>query len=253
MIRLLSVSKTYSPGDAAPAVCDVSLVVGNGETVALVGTSGSGKTTLLKMINRLIEPTSGSVRINDVDVRTIEPSTLRRGMGFVLQNFGLFPHYTVEQNLGVVPSLLQWTPKHTDARARELLLKLHMQPDEFLQRYPSELSGGQQQRVALCRSLMSDPPILLMDEPFGALDPITRHDVRQEFMHLEEWRSKTVVLVTHDVEEAFMLADRVVLLDKGVVQQIGTPSELLNTPATEFVQRFLAVAPGARLYVEARA
>ncbi|MDZ4745787.1 MAG: ATP-binding cassette domain-containing protein, partial [bacterium] len=209
--------------------------------------------TLLKMINRLIEPTSGSVLLHGVDVRTIEPSVLRRGMGFVLQNFGLFPHYTVEQNLAVVPTLMQWTSERTRTRAHELLTKLHMQPEEFLHRYPKELSGGQQQRVALCRALMSDPPILLMDEPFGALDPITRHDVRLEFKHLEEWRTKTIVLVTHDIEEAFMLADRVVLLDKGVVHQIGTPAQLLHTPATEFVQRFLAVAPGARAYVEARA
>lgn len=250
MIALRSVTKSYG---AAPAVRDVSLRIETGETIALVGTSGSGKTTLLKVINRLIEPTQGSVLLDSVDVQTIEPSTLRRGMGFVLQNFGLFPHYTVEENLATVPGLLQWKPARTLERARELLVKLHMQPDEFLHRYPSELSGGQQQRVALCRALMADPPILLMDEPFGALDPITRHDVRQEFLHLDEWRTKTVVLVTHDIEEAFMLADRVVLLDKGVVQQIGTPRELLTQPATEFVQRFLAVAPAARLYVEGRA
>lgn len=247
MIELRSVTKSYA---SAAAVRDVSLRIATGETIALVGTSGSGKTTLLKMINRLIEPTHGSVLLDGVDVRTIDAPTLRRGMGFVLQNFGLFPHCTVEENLATVPVLLQWTRERTLERAREMLLKLQMIPDEFLHRYPSALSGGQQQRVALCRALMADPPILLMDEPFGALDPITRHDVRQEFLHLEEWRTKTVVLVTHDIEEAFMLANRVVLLDKGVVQQIGTPRELLSQPATEFVQRFLAVAPGARLYVE---
>ncbi len=251
MIELRSITKSYA--SSAPAVSDVSLVMETGETVALVGTSGSGKTTLLKTINRLIEPTSGTVFLDGVDVRTIKPSTLRRGMGFVLQNFGLFPHYTVEQNLAIVPELLQWTRDRADTRGRELLTKLHMQPSEFLHRYPSELSGGEQQRVALCRALMADPPVLLMDEPFGALDPITRYDVRDGFMHLDEWRTKTVVLVTHDIEEAFMLADRVVLLDKGVVQQIGTPRELLTQPATEFVRRFLAVAPGARLYVEGRA
>lgn len=248
MITLSDVTKTYSNAER-PAVSNISLAITKGETIALVGTSGSGKTTLLKTINRLIEPTSGTIMLEGVDIRTIDPSTLRRGMGFVLQNFGLFPHYTVEQNLSVVPTMLSWSRKRTYDRSIELLEKLHLPAAEFLNRYPSELSGGQQQRVALCRALMADPPVLLMDEPFGALDPITRHDVRNEFMHLDEWRSKTIVIVTHDIEEAFMLADRVVLLEQGVVQQVGTPSELLNSPATPFVERFLAVAPGARLWV----
>ncbi|GAA3947678.1 ABC transporter ATP-binding protein [Hymenobacter algoricola] len=223
-----------------PVVQDVSFALAAGETLVLLGPSGCGKTTLLKMLNRLIEPDSGTVEVGGHDVRTLAPETLRRGMGYVIQQAGLLPHYTVAENVAVVPRLLGHAPAAITARTEALLTRLHLPPAQFAHQYPQQLSGGQQQRVGLARALAADPPIVLLDEPFGALDPITRTAIRRDFRELEELLRKTIVLVTHDVGEAFELADRILLLDAGRVQQLGTPRELLFRPANEFVRRFFA-------------
>ena len=215
-------------------------MVAAGETLVLLGPSGCGKTTLLKLLNRLIEPDGGTVEINGLDVRDQRPETLRRGIGYVIQQVGLLPHYTVAENIAVVPKLLGHAPAAIAARTTALLTRLHLPPEQYAGQLPQQLSGGQQQRVGLARALAADPPIILMDEPFGALDPITRASIRREFRELEELKNKTVVLVTHDVTEAFELADRIMLLDAGQIQQLGTPRELLFRPANDFVRRFFA-------------
>ncbi|HEX8660167.1 MAG TPA: ATP-binding cassette domain-containing protein [Hymenobacter sp.] len=221
-------------------VQDVSFEVAAGETLVLLGPSGCGKTTLLKMLNRLIEPDGGTVEINGQDILAQRPEALRRGIGYVIQQVGLLPHYTVAENVAVVPRLLGHAPAAIAARTTALLTRLHLPPARYAEQYPHQLSGGQQQRVGLARALAADPPIVLLDEPFGALDPLTRAHIRREFRELEELRRKTVVLVTHDVVEAFELADRIMLLDAGQIQQVGTPRELLFRPANEFVRSFFA-------------
>ncbi|WP_324670806.1 ABC transporter ATP-binding protein [Hymenobacter sp. GOD-10R] len=236
-IRVQHLSKRY--GNLA-VVQDVSFELAAGETLVLLGPSGCGKTTLLKMLNRLIEPSDGSVEVNGQDVRAQKPEELRRGMGYVIQQVGLLPHYTVAENVGIVPRLLGQDPATITQRTTALLTRLHLPPERFANQYPQQLSGGQQQRVGLARALAADPPIILLDEPFGALDPITRASIRREFRELDELRRKTVVLVTHDVIEAFELADRIALLDAGKIQQLGTSRELLFQPANAFVRRFFA-------------
>jgi osmoprotectant transport system ATP-binding protein len=235
VIRATHLSKGFG-GHAV--VQDVSFELASGETLVLLGPSGCGKTTLLKMLNRLIEPDGGTVEINGRDVQSQRPEELRRGMGYVIQQVGLLPHYTVAENVAVVPRLLGHAPAAIAERTTALLTRLHLPPDRYAGQLPHQLSGGQQQRVGLARALAADPPIVLLDEPFGALDPLTRASIRREFRELEELRSKTVVLVTHDVTEAFELADRILLLDAGQVQQLGTPRELLFRPANDFVRRF---------------
>ncbi|WP_347159019.1 ABC transporter ATP-binding protein [Pontibacter chitinilyticus] len=236
MIQIHNATKMYGPLAAVDAV---SLEVSKGETLVLLGTSGSGKTTTLKLINRLEELTSGSIAVAGKDIQQQPPEELRRQMGYVIQGAGLFPHYTVQENIAVVPRLLGWQKKQTTQRTEEVLEMLHLPAQEYLHKYPHQLSGGQQQRVGLARALVSDPPVVLMDEPFGALDPITRHSIRHEFKHLKALQDKTIVLVTHDVQEAFELADRICLMDGGQVQQVGTPKELVFRPANTFVGRFL--------------
>ena len=224
------------------AVDDVSLQVASGETLVLLGTSGCGKTTTLKMINRLIEPSSGSISVDGIDVRQQDGPTLRRRIGYVIQDGGLFPHYTVAEAVATVPKLLNWEPAAIQERTRELIDKLQL-PETVLTRYPAELSGGQRQRVGLARALAAKPPVVLMDEPFGALDPFTRRHVRRELFGLNELKETTVVLVTHDVNEALELADRIALMDQGRIVQIGTPDELLHKPVNEFVRDFLDDQP----------
>lgn len=235
MIKVEHLSKLF--GDIK-AVNKVSFEVDEGETLVLLGTSGCGKTTLLKMINRLIEPASGSIMLNGENILHKKPEELRRGIGYVLQNIGLFPHYTIAENIEVVPKLLKWDKKKTESRTLGLLEKLHIDK-KYLSAYPNELSGGQQQRVGLARALMADPPILLMDEPFGALDTITRSKIQAEFKALDELKRKTIIMVTHDVQEAFELGDRVCLMDKGSVVQLGTPTDVLFEPANKFSVDFL--------------
>ncbi|QJX48482.1 ATP-binding cassette domain-containing protein [Hymenobacter taeanensis] len=234
-IQAHQLSKRYG---SHTVVQNVSFELPAGETLVLLGPSGCGKTTLLRMLNRLVEPDSGHVAIHGQDVRTQPAAELRRGIGYVIQQVGLLPHYTVAENVGVVPRLLGHAPDQVTTRTQELLERLHLPPDRFAGQYPHQLSGGQQQRVGLARALAADPPIILLDEPFGALDPITRASIRREFRELEELRRKTVVLVTHDVTEAFELADRIMLLNAGQVQQLGTPRELLFRPANDFVRTF---------------
>jgi len=235
MIKVENLSKKF---DGKFAVERINFEVAEGETLVLLGTSGCGKTTTLRMINRLIEPDSGEVYIDGKNVAGQQPELMRRHMGYVLQNHGLFPHYTVLENMSVVPKLLNWDKEKIRSRSMELLDKLKL--DRTLgKQYPSALSGGQQQRVGLARALMADPPILLMDEPFGALDNITRADIRREFTELDELVKKTIILVTHDIQEAFEMGNKICLMDKGQVMQYGTPEELLFKPQSPFVASFL--------------
>ena len=236
MIEIKNLTKEYG---AVRAVNNISLSINEGETLALVGTSGCGKTTTLKMLNRLLEPTEGAVYINGKDATDYNPTELRRKIGYIFQDIGLFPHYTVEENIGVVPNLLGWGKNRISLRVSELLERLKLLPNEYATKYPHQLSGGQQQRVGIARALAADPPIMLMDEPFGALDPITRKEIRKDFLELEELYNKTSVLVTHDIEEAFEMADLICILDKGEIQQIGSPKELLFKPANSFIEEFL--------------
>lgn len=238
MIAVKNLSKSYG---SKVAVADISFEVAEGEHLVLLGTSGCGKTTTLKMINRLIEASSGTVTVGGRDVREQQPEVLRRGIGYVLQRNSLFPHFTVAENIAVVPKLLKWDASKTAARTTELLAKLHLSEDKR-DVYPTQLSGGEAQRVNLARALVADPPVLLMDEPFSALDTITRSSIRREFKALDEFNKKTIVLVTHDVQEAFELGDRICLMQGGRIVQIGTPAELLFRPATDFVREFLAEA-----------
>ena len=234
MIQVNNLTKQYA---GRVVVDSVSFVVQPGETLVLAGTSGCGKTTTLKMLNRLVDPTGGTVLIGGQDVRHADAPTLRRGIGYVMQEAGLFPHYTVAQNMGAVPRLLGWDPDRIQQRTRELLDLLRLPPD-LLTRYPADLSGGQRQRVGLARALAVRPPVVLMDEPFGALDPYTRRHVRRELFGISELQATTVVLVTHDVREALELGDRVALMDAGKIIQIGPPNELLEQPVNDFVRDF---------------
>jgi osmoprotectant transport system ATP-binding protein len=236
--KMIEVSGLTKEFNGFTAVDGITFSVEKGETLILFGTSGCGKTTTLKMINRLIEPTTGVIRINGKDVREQNPVELRKGIGYVIQHIGLFPHYTAAQNIGIVPGLMKWDKPRIQKRTRELMEMVGLPPDEFLDRYPEELSGGQQQRVGLARALAADPPIVLLDEPFGALDLITRREIQKEFKNLENLLHKTMLMVTHDVFEAFELGDRICLMDRGKVQQIGTAKELLFSPANHFVRDF---------------
>jgi osmoprotectant transport system ATP-binding protein len=246
MIKVDNVSKQFNKVKAVDAI---SFEVQEQENLILLGTSGCGKTTTLKMINRLIEPTSGNIFINGKNVTSQQPENLRREIGYVLQNNGLFPHYTVAENIAIVPQLLKWDKKKTENRTAELMEKLHLSAD-YLNAYPNELSGGQQQRIGLARALVSDPPVLLMDEPFGALDNVTRANIHKEFKALDELTRKTIIMVTHDVQEAFELGNRICLMDKGKIVQSGTPADLLFNPANEFVESFLK---DQRLHLEFKA
>lgn len=236
MIKVESVSKYFG---GRPAVDDISFHANDKEILVLLGTSGCGKTTTLKMINRLIEADSGNILIDGKNVRDQKVENLRMGIGFVMQNSGLFPHYTIKENIATVPKLLKWDHKKIDDRTDELLNKLNL-PSDILSRFPNELSGGQQQRVGIARALIANSPILLMDEPFGALDNITKADIHSEFKSLEELKNKTTILVTHDVQEAFELGHRICLMDKGKIVQTGTPKEMLYHPKNAFVKDFFA-------------
>lgn len=214
-------------------LADLNLAVNAGETLVLLGRSGSGKTTTMKLINRLLDPTSGEVRVEGKPTVEWDPIRLRRRVGYVIQEIGLFPHLTIEQNIGVVPRLEGWEPERIQTRARELLVMVGLEPDRFAGRLPRELSGGQRQRVGVARALAADPPIILLDEPFGALDPITRREIQQEFRSLQAKLHKTLVFVTHDIGEAFVLATRIALLKDGQMILLGPPAELLASSHPE--------------------
>lgn len=244
MITFDKVVKRY--GDQV-AVDHLSLEIKSGETVILVGPSGCGKTTSLKMINRLIEPTGGTISIDGRDTRTYDVNDLRRSIGYVIQQVGLFPHQTVAENVATVPRLLGWTKQRTQARVEELLDLIALPAKDYARRLPSELSGGERQRVGVARALGADPNILLMDEPFGAIDPIARDRLQNELLRLQQVVRKTIVFVTHDIDEAVKLGDRVALLSRGgVLEQFATPEELLAHPQSAFVTGFLGEGPLVR-------
>jgi osmoprotectant transport system ATP-binding protein len=238
-IELLNVTKQYPNQDQA-AVENFSMKINPGELIMLVGPSGCGKTTTMKMINRIIEPTSGSITIDGEDVLSLDQNTLRRRIGYVIQQIGLFPHMTIAENVSVVPKLLGWSKEKTAARVEELLSVVELDPKTFLNRYPKQLSGGQQQRVGVARALAADPPVMLMDEPFGATDPITREKLQAEFLRLQESIGKTIVFVTHDFDEAIKLGDRIAVLGpKSKIEQFDTPAKILANPASAYVSSFI--------------
>jgi osmoprotectant transport system ATP-binding protein len=238
VLELRDVTKRYVR-DAPPAVDGLSLTVAAGQVCVLIGPSGCGKTTALKMINRLIEPTSGEILIDGHAVRERNPARLRREVGYVIQQVGLLPHLTIAANVATVPRLLGWDKERTRARVRELLELIGLDPDEFSARYPAQLSGGQQQRVGLARALAGDPPVMLMDEPFSAVDPITRGRLQNDFLRLHRTVPKTVVFVSHDIDEAVKMGDRVAVMREGRLVQYAAPAELLANPADDFVADFV--------------
>lgn len=238
MIELQGVGKRYADGTVAVEALD--LAVPEGELVALIGPSGCGKTTTLKMMNRLIEPTSGTITLEGEDVSRADPVRLRRRIGYVIQNVGLFPHQDIRTNVGSVPRLLGWDRARTRARVDELLDLVGLEPATFGGRYPTQLSGGQRQRVGVARALAADPPVLLMDEPFSAIDPIARARLQQEFLRIQGAVRKTVVMVTHDVDEAVLLADKIAVFRQGGrLEQYAAPADVLGSPASDFVAQFV--------------
>jgi osmoprotectant transport system ATP-binding protein len=245
MITLEHVEKRY-PGTAVPAVGDLTLEIAEGETVALVGPSGCGKTTTLKMINRLIEPTGGRIVLDGTNVLDQDPVRLRRGIGYVIQHTGLLPHRTIRQNIATVPHLVGWDDARIAARVGELIEIFDLDP-ELLDRYPAELSGGQRQRVGVARALAADPPVMLMDEPFAAVDPIVRSRLQDQFLEIQERLGKTIVFVTHDVDEAIKLSDRMAILNVGgVLEQFAPPETVLREPANDFVREFVGAERGLK-------
>lgn len=237
-IRLEKVTKLF-PGVAKPAVDALDLTIESGQVCVLIGPSGCGKTTTMRMVNRLIEPTSGRIVVGEQDVTQADPVELRRHIGYVIQQIGLFPHMTIAQNVATVPKLLSWEPTRIKARVAEMLDLVGLDPTQFLDRYPRHLSGGQRQRVGVARALAADPPVMLMDEPFGAVDPIVRGRLQEEFLAILKRLQKTVILVTHDIDEAIRMGDVVAILKDGRLVQYDTPDRLLAAPANDFVADFV--------------
>ena len=231
-INIDNVTKKYG---SVIAVEEVSLDIQGGELLILLGPSGCGKTTLLRMINRLVEIDEGKILINTRDIRDFDPVLLRKNIGYVIQQIGLFPHMTVKENIGLVPKLEGWSEKRITGKVRELLELVSLPPDQFINRRPKQLSGGQQQRIGLARAMVMDSPLLLMDEPFGALDPILRKQLQEEFISIKEKLQRTIIFVTHDIEEAFRLGDRIAILKDGQLIQLATKNELLVNPANDFI------------------
>ncbi|MCX4728990.1 ABC transporter ATP-binding protein [Streptomyces sp. NPDC090052] len=244
MIEFEQVGKVYPDGTAA--VDDLSFEVAEGELVTLVGPSGCGKTTTMMMVNRLIEPTSGRILVDGKDISGIDPVRLRRGIGYVIQQVGLFPHRTVLDNTATVPALVGWKKARARERAAELLDLVGLDPGTYGSRYPSQLSGGQRQRVGVARALAADPPVLLMDEPFGAVDPVVRERLQNEFLKLQATVHKTVLMVTHDIEEAVRMGDRIAVYGEGRIEQFDTPGAVLGTPATPYVAEFVGADRGLK-------
>lgn len=240
-IEFENVTKTFK-GAGYPAVDHVSLTVGEGEFITILGSSGCGKTTLLKMINRLYEQDSGKIYLFGEDISAADVVKVRRGIGYVIQQIGLFPHFTVGENIAVVLKLLKWEKGKIEGRVREMLNLIGLDPEEYRNRYPSQLSGGQQQRVGLARALAADPRIMLMDEPFGAIDSITRIKLQDELLSLHKGMGKTILFVTHDIEEAFKMGDRVIIMNEGRILQFDVPENIIRHPADEFVRRLVESA-----------
>jgi osmoprotectant transport system ATP-binding protein len=238
-IRLEDLSKRF-PGQKEPAVESLSMEIPKGEIVILVGPSGCGKTTTMKMINRIIEPTSGRIFLDGEDVTKVNPDHLRRRIGYVIQQIGLFPHQTIAENIATVPKMLDWDKKKIADRVEELLEMVGMDPGQYRNRYPKELSGGQRQRVGVARAMSADPDVMLMDEPFGAIDPITRDRLQNEFLRLQEDIKKTIIFVTHDIDEAIKMGDRIAILkERSQIAQFDTPERILVNPADDFVADFI--------------
>lgn len=237
MIKFENVSKKY--GNGLEAVKSINLEIKNGELLVLIGPSGCGKTTTMKMINRIITHSEGRITIDDKDINEIDSVTLRRNVGYVIQQIGLFPHYTIEENIALIPKLKKWKEPEVKARVKQLLEIVGLNPEEFAKRYPKELSGGQQQRVGVARALAANPDIILMDEPFGALDPITREQLQDELLRIQEEMHKTIIFVTHDMDEALKLGDRIAVMKDGELLQLDTPEELLSNPSHGFVEEFI--------------
>ncbi len=247
VVALDRVTKRYGPEGTPPAVTELTLTVPAGEVCVLVGPSGCGKTTTMKMINRLVDPTAGTITIDGEDVMRLPAVELRRRIGYVIQQVGLFPHMTVAENAAVVPRLLRWPAARTRDRVEELLDLVGLDPASYRDRYPSELSGGERQRVGVARALAADPPVMLMDEPFGAVDPIRRDRLQNEFLRLQAKVRKTIVFVTHDVDEAIKMADRIAILQRGgILAQYDSPNAILAQPASEFVERFVGADRGLK-------
>lgn len=236
MIEFKQVQKTFKN---TTVLKEMNLTINKGELVVFIGPSGCGKTTSLKMINRLIEPTKGTIIVNGQDTRKMDPIELRRQMGYVIQQTGLFPHMTIRENIQLIAGLEGHAEQDMDARTEHLLRMVGLDPDQFIDRYPSELSGGQQQRIGFARALMNDPEVILMDEPFSALDPVTRNDLQEELFNLQEEVKKTIVFVTHDMDEAIKLADRICIMRDGEIVQFDTPEQILRNPKDEYVESFI--------------
>ncbi|WP_394120744.1 ABC transporter ATP-binding protein [Planococcus donghaensis] len=239
MIRFENVTKRFP--DGTEALKDISLVLPTHELTAIIGPSGCGKTTLMKMINKLEKPTDGSIYIDENPINGMDEVQLRRSIGYVIQRIGLFPHMTISDNVALVPKLLEWPKARKEERVRELLQLVGLDPEIYMDRYPLELSGGQQQRVGVVRALAGDPNIVLMDEPFSALDPISREQLQDELRNLQQTINKTIVFVTHDMDEALKIADSIIVMRDGQVEQTGTPQQLIDDPANEFVRNFIGV------------
>jgi osmoprotectant transport system ATP-binding protein len=241
------VTKRY-PGRAEPAVRELSLTIPAGAICCLVGPSGAGKTTAMKMVNRLIDISEGDIRIGQESVRSLDVTELRRGIGYVIQQVGLFPHMTVAENVATVPRLLDWPKERIRQRVDELLDLVDLPAADYRDRFPAQLSGGERQRVGLARALAADPPVMLMDEPFGAVDPITRKRLQHELLRIQNELRKTIIFVTHDIDEAILLADRIAILrEGGVLAQYDSPEAILARPADEFVERFIGADRGLKL------
>ncbi|HVI40320.1 MAG TPA: ABC transporter ATP-binding protein [Anaerovoracaceae bacterium] len=239
--EFININKRF-PNANYNALDDVSLQINEGEFITILGTSGCGKTTLLKMVNRIFEPDSGEIRLFGSNIREMDPVKLRRGIGYVIQQIGLFPHMTIYNNIATVPKILGWDKKRIDDRIEELFELVNLDSTEFKSRYPAQLSGGQQQRIGLARALAADPALMLFDEPFGAIDAINREKLQDELLRIHEKSDKTFLFVTHDINEAFKLGTRVLIMDKGKVKQFATPSEILYRPADEFVAALIKSA-----------
>lgn len=240
-IEFQNVSKRFK-GATEDAVKEVSFTVEEGEFITILGTSGCGKTTLLKMINRLYEPDTGSILLFGKNIADVDPVKLRREIGYVIQQVGLFPHMTIAENIATVPTLLKWEKSRIDSRVAELLHLINLNPEEYRSRYPSQLSGGQQQRVGLARALAVEPGIMLLDEPFGALDAITRSGLQDELLYLHQGMNKTFMFVTHDINEALKLGNRIMIMSEGRIRQFGTPEEIVRHPADPFVEKLIQSA-----------
>lgn len=239
LIHFENINKVFP--DGTKALRNVSLTIPKEQLVVIIGPSGCGKTTLLKLINHLETPTTGEVYVEDKAISTLDPVELRKTIGYVIQRIGLFPHMTIEKNAALVPNLKGWTKEKTTARIHELMKMVGLEPEQFLRKYPLELSGGQQQRIGVVRALAANPDIILMDEPFSALDPISREQLQNEIKYLQEKIKKTIIFVTHDIDEALKIADMIVVMKDGMIEQVGTPAEIIETPMNDFVKNFIGI------------